>query len=359
MATMKTLCGVRVGNMKDPDPDKRGLIDFVDLPFPDELDDHEVLIKVAYCAICGSDPHAIGGIFGQPQGSTEPIPLGHECSGVIEKVGAKVAKDLKVGDRVAGNFISFCGGCVNCLNEKQQFCSNVYKGGPGMAKYMVWHEDQVLKIPDSMPLKTACLLEPTAIAVRMMDKCKIRIGDSVCIAGGGPIGQLALMLANIYGATNLTMIEPVDARLEVAKKNGAVHTINPIKEDAIARMKEITGGEGFDVVLDCSGSTHITEVLPELCHNGGTLIYGAQYPNEYNMPFPINKYLYFKELTISGVFVAPYAFPRALQILQRIPAEILTDTVFPLDDAINGFYEHLSGKHLKVLINCNEDLKDL
>lgn len=98
---MKTLCGVRVGDMKDPNPETRGLVDLVDIPFP-EMGPQDVRIKVAYCAICGSDPHCVGGCFGQPQGSTDPIPLGHEISGIVVELGPEANhKGLKVGDHVA------------------------------------------------------------------------------------------------------------------------------------------------------------------------------------------------------------------------------------------------------------------
>ena len=107
---MKTLCGVLVGDMKDPNPETRGKVALVDIPFP-AMGPQDVRIKVAYCAICGSDPHCVAGCFGQPKGSTEPIPLGHEISGVVVELGPEANhKGLKVGDRVAGNFLRFCGG---------------------------------------------------------------------------------------------------------------------------------------------------------------------------------------------------------------------------------------------------------
>ena len=357
METMRTLCGVRVGNMKDPNPDTRGLVDFRELPVT-PLGPQDVRIKVAYCAICGSDPHAVDGCFGQPKGDTTPIPLGHEVSGIVVELGPDAThKGLKIGDRVGGNFIRFCGGCDNCLNGKQQFCTNVRGGDAGMAQYMVWHEDQVMKLPDSVSLKEGCLLEPLSIAIRMMDKCKVRCGDSVCVCGGGPIGLLALQCLSMYGATNLTLLEPIEERRKLASTLGAVHTIDSVHEDVIARAKEITGGEGFDIVLDCSGAKAAAPILPEICANGGTLIYGAMYPNDYEMPFNIARYCYFKELTISGVFVAPYAFPRAVKMMPRLNLSGLTDTVFDLDHGVEAYAEHLTGKHPKVLVKCNPDLE--
>ena len=357
MEMMRTLCGVRVGNMKDPNPETRGLVDFRDLPLR-EMGPQDVKIKVAYCAICGSDPHAVAGCFGQPQGDTTPIGLGHEISGVIVELGPEAHhKGLKVGDRVGGNFIRQCGGCWNCASGKQQFCTNVTGGSPGMAQYIIWHEDQVYKLPDSVSLKEGCLLEPLSIVIRMMDKCNVKCGNTVCVCGGGPIGLLAIQCLSMYGATNLTLLEPLADRRELAKTLGAVHTIDSINEDVIARANEITEGRGFDIVLDCSGAKAAAPLLPEICGNGGTLIYGAMYPNDYNMPFNIAKYCYFKELTISGVFVAPYAFPRAVNMLPRLNLKCLTDTVFDLDDGVAAYAEHLTGKHPTVIVKCNPDLE--
>lgn len=204
---MKTLCGVLVGNMKDPDPKTRGRVALVDLPFP-ALGPQDVRIKVAYCAICGSDPHCVDGCFGQPKGSTEPIPLGHEISGVVVELGPEANhKGLKVGDRVAGNFLRFCGGCYYCQNGQQQFCEHAQDyNRPGYAPEIIWHEDQVYKLPDGVSLKEGCLLEPMSIIIRMMDKAQMKAGMRVCVCGGGPIGLLALQTFSLYGATSLTAV---------------------------------------------------------------------------------------------------------------------------------------------------------
>ena len=104
---MKVVCATRVGNMKDPNPETRGTVGIVDMPIK-ELKDDEVLIKVAYCGICGSDPHVVDGCFNKPEDA--PFGIGHEMSGVIEKLGKNAtAKGLKVGDRVGGNFLGYFG----------------------------------------------------------------------------------------------------------------------------------------------------------------------------------------------------------------------------------------------------------
>ena len=357
--TWKTLCGIRVGDMKDPDPDKRGLVGFVDLP-AQEVGPEDVKIKIAYCAICGSDPHTVGGTFGHKQGSTDPIPLGHEVSGIIVELGEKATtKGLKVGDRVGGNFLHFCGTCYYCTNGQQQFCVNRGRyNRPGDAPYLVWHESQVYKLPDNISLKTGCLLEPMSIIIRMMDKCRVKAGMRVCVCGGSPIGLMAVQCLSMYGATALTLIEPIENRRDIAVKYGADYTIDPVNEDQVAKAMEYTGGRGYDVVLDCSGSVRAVPELLKITAKGGLVVYGAQYPNDYILPFELNKYLYFNEITMTGVFVAPYAYPRALQMLSRMHLDELTETVFPLDQGVEAFAAQLTGKYPKILIKCNEDIDE-
>ena len=147
---MRTVAAVKIGNMRDPDADKRGRIQVIDMPEP-ELGDEDVRIQVAYCAICGSDPHLVEGIFGWEP----PFGLGHEMSGVVIELGRKVAKSgIKVGDRVAGNFLRFCGSCEDCRNGNQQFCQFADQyNRPCMAERVVWHESQVFRLPDSVSLQ--------------------------------------------------------------------------------------------------------------------------------------------------------------------------------------------------------------
>ena len=348
---MKSITVTKLGSLRDPDASKRGVVEVCDIP-ETPVGDEQVKIKVAYCSICGSDPHLVEGIFGWEP----PFGLGHEVSGVIVELGKKATKKgLKVGDRVAGNFLHFCGTCYYCQNGQQQFCENSNDSNqPGMSEYVTWHEAQVYKLPDDVSLKTGCLLEPVSVAVRMMDKIGPRIGQRVAIVGGGPIGLLVLQAAKMMGATCLTLFEPIEERRVLAKKYGADHTLDPTKQDVVQTAKELTGGYGYDVVVDCSGSVHAVRALPEITAMGGLLLYGAMYPNDYEMPFNLYKYCYFNELTVSGIYVSPYAFPRAAQIMSRMQLEDFTSCVFDIDDAKAAFEMQVAGKYPKVLIRCNK-----
>ena len=347
---MKTVAVTRIGSLRDPDEKARGRVEVVDFP-EQPLGPEDVRVRVAYSAICGSDPHLAEGYFG----TDVPIGLGHELSGVVEALGDRAHRNgLQVGDRVAGNFLRFCGTCRPCQEGKQQFCEHIQEyNRPGMAETITWHESQLYKLPDYVSLLKGCLLEPTSVAVRIADKTRVRVGDRVAIVGGGPIGQLTLQVMRMYGATSLTMIEPIAERREMATRHGAEFVIDPVSEDQFARTDEITDGRGYDVVIDASGSTRAVKGILDIAAKGGTVVYGAMYPAQFETPLNLSDYLYLKELTLTGVFVSPYAFPRALQILPHLDVDELTAAVFDLDDASEAFAVHVSGAHPKVVIRCN------
>jgi len=353
---MKSVTVVKVGSLRAENEADRGIVKVCDIPEP-ELGDEQVKIKVAYCSICGSDPHLLQlNLFGWDV----PFGLGHEMSGVVVEVGKKaVKKGLKPGDRVAGNFLHFCGTCYYCRNEQEQFCEFANEENqPCMSEYVTWHESQVFKLPDDVSLKKGCLLEPVSVAVRVIDKIKPKIGQRVAICGGGPIGLLVLQAIKMMGAVNLTLIEPIAERRALAVKFGAEHTIDPTTQDVVKTAMDITSGLGYDVVIDCSGSVHAVRTLPEITAKCGMLMYAAMYPNDFEMPLNLAKYCYSKELTITGIYVSPYAFTRACQIMPRMQLDDFISAVFDIDDVEEAFMTQLSGKYPKILIRCNHFEKE-
>jgi len=351
---MKAAAVTKIGSLKETNLEKKGKVEVIDFP-EQELDPHGVKIRVAYCSICGSDPHLADGVFGPHV----PIGIGHELSGVVAELGAEATiKGLKVGDRVACDFRYTCGTCYYCLNGQSQFCfsRNQYGGRAGMAEYIVWHESQMYKLPDSVSLKNGCLLEPLSIAVHMVDNVKPKLGSRVAVSGGGPIGQLVLQSMKRYGATSLTMIEPVENRRELAKRFGARHTIDPTKQDVKEEAMRITGGLGFDIVVDVSGAPAAAVKCPEIAARGGHILFGAMYPVDFEMPFNLFNYCYRNELTVVGSFLSPYSFTRAVQLLEEYDLDPFTEQVFPLEKAAEAFDVHMSGKYPKIIVKCNPDI---
>jgi threonine dehydrogenase-like Zn-dependent dehydrogenase len=348
---MKVVCVTKIGNMKDPDVNKRGTVGVVDMPVK-ELEDDEVLIKVAYCGICGSDPHIVGGCFG----GEVPFGIGHEMSGVIVKMGKGVhAKGLKIGDRVGGNFLGYCGKCYYCSIGEQEYCTDVHNE-PCMAEYVVWKEGQVIKLPERVSLKEGALMEPLSIAVRAMDKCGLKVGKKVLISGGGPIGQLCCQLAAKFGAAELTLSEPVPARCEMAKKIGVEHFIDPIHEDTLAKAMEYTDGKGYDVIIECSAVPSAAETVLKCAARYAEVLYVAQFPNDYEMPLNLFEYCYNRQVTISGIYCAHYNFERTAEYLKYVDLSDFTadEQIYDIDEVEEAFRVHLSAKYPKVLIRCNK-----
>ena len=352
---MKQLAVTRPGSLKTKDPDKRAIMEIVDVPEPRITSPTEVKIKVAYCAICASDPHVAENIFHREV----PYGMGHEISGVIVELGSGVnTKNLKVGDRVAGNFLRACGRCYHCQNGHPEFCAHAIDEGtaPGYAEYVIWDESQVWKIPDDMTLRKACLMEPVSIAVRAVDRCGIQIGQRALVQGGGPIGQLCLQILKMRGATDLTMIEPREDRRGWAKKFGADHVIDPFHEDAVAACMDITGGMGYDVIIEVTGVSAVADLPLKVAALGGHILYLAMYDEKYQLPlFPADAF-YDRNLTITGTKVAPFCFPRTAQMLPRMQMDEFSGVSFPLVDAVKAFDAYMSMENLKVIINCNADL---
>lgn len=347
---MKVVCGVKVGDMKAREESERGKVGIIDFPVK-EVGPGDVKIKVAYCSICGSDPHIVGGAFGL----TPPFGLGHEMSGVIVELGeAATIRGLRVGDKVSGNFLRYCGACYHCVTGNQQFCENA-GNEPCMAEYVVWHESQVVKLPEGVSLLAGCLLEPLSIGVRIVDKSGVRLGDRVLVSGGGPIGLIVSQLFAKRGAASLTLSEPNGERGKIAEAMGVEHIINPLTEDLTARGLEITGGLGYDTIVEVSGVPGAAEAVIGLAARCGTVVYSAMFPNSYEMPVNLYKYFYSKELTVTGTYCAHYNFERAAQMLPKMDlrAFLGQEQIFDIDDCEAAFAAHLSGKYPKVIIRCN------
>jgi (R,R)-butanediol dehydrogenase / meso-butanediol dehydrogenase / diacetyl reductase len=345
---MKTVAMVKAGQLGG----SRGEVGAVDFPKP-EPGPEDVLIRVAYCSICGSDPHVLTGLFPLPV----PFGLGHEASGTIVALGPQATvKNLKVGDRVTGNYGRVCGTCYYCRNGQEQFCAKIFETAkPAMAEYVCWHEQQVHKIPDSVSLEEACLTEPVAIALRGIEKADLRIGARVAISGAGGIGLLLVQLARMAGASSVTVIEPVEAKLKLARELGADHCINPKTEDIKAEAMKITHDIGFDAVLESSGAPAACLPAVEILAKGGTAVFFAMYPADFALPVNLFAHAYMKEITIRGFFNSPYSFPRAVSMLPRLNLKPLIQKVFPIDRAAEAFDVQMSGNYAKVLIRCFSD----
>ena len=211
-------------------------------PKPDYGAD-EVLIKVAYAGICGSDLHIYNkGMFI----INIPETMGHEFVGVIEAVGAEVS-GYKPGDLVTADPMVPCGKCASCLEGSYNTCEGLSFIGEcrpgGFTEYIVMKEDTLIRVPDGADLRQAALTEPLAVALNICKRAGFRAGEKICIIGAGPIGLLTVIAAkSLYGADDITAVDLSETRLQLASKIGADHVYTALPE-----------GMRFDKLVDAAG----------------------------------------------------------------------------------------------------------
>jgi len=331
-----------------------------DVPEPEPKAD-EIKVKIAYAGICGSDPKIVDakGVTGRPEGAIgwpkKSMPkhdglliLGHEASGKIVKIGKDVKGDFKIGQHVAMNFRGYCGACYYCTNGMEHFCERATMFWGLMAEYAVFKESLVFPLPEDLPLDIGAFLEPVTVAVHALDIAHMKIGDSVIITGGGTIGLLILQLAIKSGASKVLVSEPVAEKRQLAKQLGADVVVDPLKENLLDISNKLTDGRGFNVCFEASGIPSIARQLILLAEARGTVVWAATYPSGLDVGVPI-EYMYFRELSVHSVFLAPYSFPRAVQMLPKLDLNPLI-TIYPLEDAVKAFEAHKKGKDIKIML---------
>jgi 2-desacetyl-2-hydroxyethyl bacteriochlorophyllide A dehydrogenase len=328
-----------------------GKIDVRDMPEP-QAGPNQIKVKIAYCGVCGSELHMYDPEYTsrRPLFPAGPGPrvMGHEASGTIVEIGKDVKSQLKVGQKVAMNFRSYCGNCYYCQNGMEHYCQNAVHNTGSYAEYAVYNDGAVYPLPEGVSLEVGALLEPVSVAVHTIDIARIKPGGTMAILGSGPIGLLIQMVAAMSGAAKILVSEPIASRREMARKMGATVVVDPLNEDLEAACKKLTDGRGFDTVIECSGKLAVANQAVFLADNCGTVIWAAMYPNGAEVGVQPH-YMYQHELTIKSVFVSPYAFTRALNLLPVLDLEPLI-SIKPLEKIDEAFHELLAGKGIKVLM---------
>lgn len=312
------------------------LIKIDDIEEP-QIRDDEVLIKVEYGGICGTDLHVYRGAMGERV--RYPAIPGHEFSGVVVKVGKDVSW-VSEGEEVVANPVHPCGRCVACLAGKPNVCVNFKILGvdiPGVfAEFVKVRGDRIHKIPKGLSLRNAALVEPFAVAVHSCRKAGIEAGDTVVVVGQGPIGLCITQVAKHYGAYNVVALDVVENRLELARKLGADVTVNPREVDVVKAIKELTGGLGVDKVIEASGHPQALEhALSILKPAGRIVLVGLCFEDVKFRSYPI----IYKEAEIVGSRVYVDEFPRTLNLISKgyLKPEALITHEMPLADGEKAF----------------------
>ncbi|MEA3250810.1 MAG: Zn-dependent oxidoreductase [Pseudomonadota bacterium] len=311
----------------------------------------EVLVRVAFAGICGSDMHII---HGDNAFVRFPRITGHEFAGVIEAVGDGVDSH-SVGDRVCIDPVINCGECYPCRIGRPNVCTRlevlgVHRNG-GFANQVSVPAANAHRLPESIDLDQAALVEPYTIAANVLERMQPFDGDALLILGAGVIGLTILQVARAKGLTDIVVCDVIDDRLEAARALGASQTINSRHQDLEATLAERTGGEGIALIADAACVPALFPSLVRMASPAGRIgLLGFNATPSDLVQLEVIK----KELTIVGSRLNNRKFPEVIEMLAsgRLDATALVSHRLPfaeMGEAIQ-LIDHHPERVRKVLI---------
>ncbi len=340
---------VRITGIDDPPPPPPG----------------QVQVEVAWCGICGTDLHEYwsGPIYipvDAPHpltGVRAPVITGHEMSGRVVAVGDGV-EGFAEGDRVAACPIIGCRQCRWCKSGSMAQCDRVaFMGtswtGGALSERLNLHAYQCYHLPASLSDEVAAMVEPFASTARAVVNAGVGPEDSVAIVGPGPIGLMSLMAAIIRGARQVVVVGKSDRRLEMARQCGATSVVDTRSEDPVERARELTNGDGFDVVVECGGQPDSAQLAGLLTRTRGRLVVMGVF----DKPAPLDLTdLVFREKTVVGSMSGFGNFDESIAMMTdgRFRGDLLITRKIPLDDLVVGGLRALlteKGKHVKIIVS--------
>ncbi|MBM3215552.1 zinc-binding dehydrogenase [Candidatus Poribacteria bacterium] len=326
----------------------------------------EVVIDVSACGICASDVKCFTGapLFwgdedraGYVQG---PVVPGHEFIGTVVELGDGAASrhGLAVGDTAIAEQIVPCGACRYCQRGQYWMCQVHDIFGfrksvhGGWTRRMAFPENaRVYRVPDSIPSWQAALIEPLACSIHAVERGEIALGDTVVIAGMGPLGLGMVAAARLKSPARLVAVDLSDRRLEVAQALGADETVNPSTDGAVQRVLDMTEGYGCDVYIEATGHPAAVRQGLLMLRKLGTFVEFSVMREPVTVDWTIIGDT--KELNIHGSHLGPYCYPIAIDMLARgrIDASKIVTHRLPLGSYVEGIELVRSGADsIKVLL---------
>jgi len=334
-ATPQAFSAVRAASTKACVLDKIGDINMRDIDISEPFTSRDVRIDIKSVGICGSDVHYYQhGSIG-PFILNDPMVLGHEASGVVTEVGADV-EHLKVGDRVCMEpgipdpHSKWSRSGMYNVDPKVRFWATppyhqsllddpAWANGHGCLRPSVVHPaDFTFKIADNISHDVAALVEPLAVGMHSCTKAQIKPGDIAVVVGAGPIGMLTALTALASGCAKVIIADPAQAKLDVCetlaspgKIIGAI--VDPSNPDGLRQqVLDATGGDGAEVIIECSGNPHAAAGAAELAAPGGCIVW-VGCPT----PFPIDLgHQQVRELRTEAVFRYAHMYPKSIALLE-------------------------------------------
>jgi len=339
-----------------------GEIVIMDNPIPKVIEG-TILVKVEACAVCGSDLR----IF--YDGNTRINPpriIGHEISGRVVSVGKGVSK-YKIGDIVSIGADIPCGKCDFCLNGKSNCCDINYAVGyqfdGGFSQYMLLNplivkHGPLQVVKNDIEPDVAALAEPLGCCINGYERGLIKPKSTIVIFGGGPIGLMLCLLAPIYQAKTVILVEPSEERLEFAKKrlDSISYFINPSKLDPIEEIMQLTNGNGADLIFTANPVVDTHEQAVKIVAKRGVVNLFGGLPKAARAMVLLSNNIHYKEAYITGSHGStPQQHKKALDLIEskKLQIDFLITHKFSLRDIQTAFSVAKSGKGLKVVVNPN------
>jgi len=293
-----------------------------------------VRIKIDQVGVCGTDLHIHHGDFN----AVFPLIPGHELVGTVDTLGEGVTR-FAVGEQVTVNPNIYCGQCDYCLAGRLILCSNAKGLGsnyPGFfAEYVVAAADLVFSVEGIDP-DTAVFTEPAACAMHGVETLGPRPGSTALVFGAGPTGLLLAQLLRSSGVAHVTVAAPTEFKLETARSLGVDRTVLIDRSDPAGnetRLRDASGTDGYDYVVEATGSTTVGDICVPLTRNGGTvMVYGVTRNEELMKFHPFD--VFRREITIKGSFAEMTSFGAAIRALRtgRAKTDGIITHRFGLDD---------------------------
>jgi (R,R)-butanediol dehydrogenase / meso-butanediol dehydrogenase / diacetyl reductase len=335
------------------------------VPEPNGLGAREVLLRPALCGVCGTDLHefAQGPIVipAEPHplnGSVLPQILGHEFSATVVDVGKEVTR-VAAGDRVSIMPLIVCGRCPYCVRGMNHLCQSMACTGlsspwGGIAELAIVDEYQVARLPDAVSDVQGALVEPTAVAAYGVDRSGIAPGESLLIAGFGPIGALAALYAYANGA-RVIVAEPNPNRAAFARSLDVGDVLDPTENGTVERIREMTDGLGVDASVECAGNERALNLAIEVTRSAGTVVQTGLHTGPASIePMQVS----LKDLSVVGTWCYPiYDWPRIIGLISsgRCPVEKVVTAEIGVEEIVTGAFEPLldpQGREMKVMVRA-------
>lgn len=248
-------------------------VETVDDPAPEA---GELVMKVAYCGVCGTDLHATR--EGLTTACCDQI-LGHEYVGEIVEVGREARGDWQVGDRVCAMPFIACGTCLPCAAGHFFECTDKKVSGVddqgGFAEYVTTGARETILLPDTLELQAAALVEPLAVGIHAVRMADVKAGSRVLVMGAGPIGLTVALWCRFFGAREVVVSEVAATRSELAMKMGATSVVQPDldkgAEGLLQQFTDVAGGAP-DVIFECVGAPGLLQQCIEMAPQRGKII---------------------------------------------------------------------------------------